>query len=198
MRPHCRTLGALSHFIASHANIRFLPLFSLPVSAVGKAPTWRERGRGEVRCSVRSAPNAASASSSAAGGARLIMRAAGHLRLLLNAALYPGMVISTLDGGKGISFLCVNAAEDGSAGGDAGAGSDADKAAPSAPAALRTFAVRLRGGDAEERTGAFKAAVEEALAALPKPAAAKKEDAADAEEAPAAAANGHAAGEDAV
>ncbi len=155
---------------------------------------------------MRAAPDAASASSSAGGGARLIMRAAGHLRLLLNAALYPGMVISTLDGGKGISFLCVNAAEEASTGSDAGAGGDAgagsEKAAPAAPAALRTFAVRLRGGDAEERTGAFKAAVEEALAALPKPAAAaaagkKEADAADAEEAHAAGANGH-AGEDAV
>jgi Ran-binding protein 3 len=95
------------------------------------------------------------------------MRAAGHLRLLLNAALYPGMLISTMDGGKGVSFACVNAAEEGAGGAaaaDGANGSAGDAAPPSRQ--LRTFAVRLKGGDAEERTLAFKAAVE---AQLPSP-----------------------------
>jgi hypothetical protein len=145
--------------------------------AAGKPLTWRERGRGEVRCNVR----AAGAGGADAGSARLLMRAAGHLRLLLNAALYPGMVIATMDGGKGLSFACLNAADAGADAAAASAGAAAASgAAPAAeggggaaaaaePLALRTFAVRLRGADAEERTLAFKAAVEEAVAQLPRP-----------------------------
>jgi len=133
------------------------------------AATWRERGRGEVRCNVRAA--GAGGDEAAPAGARVLMRAAGHLRLILNAALYPGMVISVMDGGKGVSFACVNTVD------AAGASADADKAKDGPPAAkggMKSFAVRLRGADAEERTVAFKAALEDALSRLPAKGAARK------------------------
>ena len=126
------------------------------------AATWRERGRGEVRCNVRAA--GAGGDEAAPAGARVLMRAAGHFRLILNAALYPGMVVSVMDGGKGVSFACVNTAD------AAGASADVDKAKEAAPQAakgMKSFAVRLRGADAEERTVAFKAALEDALSRLP-------------------------------
>jgi Ran-binding protein 3 len=106
------------------------------------------------------------------------MRAAGHFRLILNAALYPGMVVSVMDGGKGVSFACVNTAD------AAGASADVDKGGKekaekegAAKGGMRTFAVRLRGADAEERTVAFKAAIDDALSRLPaKTSAAKADD----------------------
>ena len=127
------------------------------------AAPWRERGRGEVRCNVRAA--GAGGDEAAPAGARVLMRAAGHFRLILNAALYPGMVVSVMDGGKGVSFACVNTAD------AAGASADVDKAKEAPPQAakggMKSFAVRLRGADAEERTVAFKAALEDALSRLP-------------------------------
>lgn len=128
-------------------------------------------------------------------GARLLMRAAGHFRLILNAALYPGMVVSVMDGGKGVSFACVNTAD------AAGASADVDKGGKekadkegAAKGGMRTFAVRLRGADAEERTVAFKAAIDDALSRLPKTSTAAASKAADEDE-PAEKA---AAGEEAV
>jgi len=106
--------------------------------AAGAAAIWRERGRGEVRCNVgRGAPAAA----------RLVMRAAGNLRLILNAAFFRGMAFSALDGGKGVSFAAANVAEG------------------EAPA-MRTYAVRLRGADAEAKGLAFREALEATLAAV--------------------------------
>jgi hypothetical protein len=116
-------------------------------------------------------------------GARLLMRAAGHFRLILNAALYPGMVVSVMDGGKGVSFACVNTAD------AAGASADVDKGGKekadkegAAKGGMRTFAVRLRGADAEERTVAFKAAIDDALSRLPAKTSAAAAKAADEDE----------------
>ncbi|CAK9185648.1 unnamed protein product [Ilex paraguariensis] len=59
---------------------------------------WKERGKGELKVSV---------SSIGAGRARLIMRARGNYRLILNASLYPDMKLTNMDK-KGITFACVN------------------------------------------------------------------------------------------
>ncbi|CAN6997830.1 unnamed protein product [Brassica rapa subsp. trilocularis] len=58
---------------------------------------WRERGKGEVKVNV----------SSNGGRARLVMRAKGNYRLILNASLYPEMKLASMDK-KGITFACVN------------------------------------------------------------------------------------------
>ena len=58
---------------------------------------WRERGKGEVKVNV----------SSNGGKARLVMRAKGNYRLILNASLYPEMKLVSMDK-KGITFACVN------------------------------------------------------------------------------------------
>lgn len=70
--------------------------------------------------------------------ARLVMRARGNLRLLLNAHIYPGLKLSRMDG-RGVSFAVVNHA------GEAGGG-------------MGTWAVRMKDvGTA----GEFAARVEE-------------------------------------
>jgi hypothetical protein len=68
--------------------------------------------------------------------ARLVMRAKGNLRLLLNAHIYPELKLSKMDG-RGVSFAVVNHAGD---------------------AVMKTYAVRLKDvGTA----GEFAAKVEE-------------------------------------
>jgi Ran-binding protein 3 len=64
----------------------------------GKAPSWKERGRGEMRLNL-----------SKTGGARMIMRAKGNFRLILNAAMWKGQTFTKMEGGKGLSFPCKNA-----------------------------------------------------------------------------------------
>ena len=124
------------------------------------------------------------------------MRAAGHFRLILNAALYPGMVVSVMDGGKGVSFACVNTADAAGASADVDKGGKEKAEKEGAPkGGMRTFAVRLRGADAEERTVAFKAAIDDALSRLPAKTSAAK---ADEDEAPADKGEKAAAGEEAV
>eukprot|EP00270_Netrium_digitus_P001330 TRINITY_DN1142_c1_g2_i1.p1 TRINITY_DN1142_c1_g2~~TRINITY_DN1142_c1_g2_i1.p1 ORF type:complete len:541 (+),score=152.20 TRINITY_DN1142_c1_g2_i1:171-1793(+) len=64
---------------------------------------WRERGKGQLRLNLpehESRP------------ARLVMRAKGNLRLLLNANLFPDIKIAKMDG-RGVSFSCVNSASEG-------------------------------------------------------------------------------------
>ncbi|KAK9902620.1 hypothetical protein WJX75_000372 [Coccomyxa subellipsoidea] len=92
---------------------------------------WRERGRGELRVNV-----------AGGGQARLVMRQRGNLRLLLNANLFPGMKLTPMDGGKGTTFACINAAsaEAGSAKKEE-EGKDGE-AAPSGH--LGTFAFRVK------------------------------------------------------
>ena len=68
------------------------------VTQEGSAPSWKERGRGELR--VNLGKN---------GGARLVMRAKGNFRLILNAAMWKGQSFSKMEGGKGLSFPAKNA-----------------------------------------------------------------------------------------
>ncbi|KAK9807915.1 hypothetical protein WJX73_001072 [Symbiochloris irregularis] len=115
---------------------------------------WKERGKGHMKVNVpkpHHAPGAAPDASKAP--ARLIMRRRQDLRLLLNANLWPGMVLTTMEGSKGVSFPCINAA--GSAERPA-----AEAQAPDAPKQdLKTFAFRPRG---QEALTGFKDAVEHA------------------------------------
>ena len=60
---------------------------------------WKERGKGEVKVNV----------SNAAKKSRLIMRARGNLRLILNANLYPDMALTAMEK-RGVTFACVNSA----------------------------------------------------------------------------------------
>ena len=64
---------------------------------------WKERGKGELKVNV-----------SAAGTerARLVMRARGHFRLILNASLYPDMKLANMDK-RGITFACMNSIGEG-------------------------------------------------------------------------------------
>eukprot|EP00898_Chlorokybus_atmophyticus_P001972 jgi/Chlat1/2776/Chrsp187S02947 len=91
---------------------------------------WRERGRGELRLNVHKEQDQAVKP-------RLIMRAKGNLRLLLNAALYPGMKLTKMDG-RGVSFACINSV-----------GGEGERT-------LRTYAVRLPD---KEQAEAFHQAV---------------------------------------
>lgn len=64
------------------------------------AATWKERGKGELKVNV---------STSGTGKARLIMRAKGNYRLILNASLYPDLKLTDMDK-RGVTFACVNSA----------------------------------------------------------------------------------------
>ncbi|CAA7013710.1 unnamed protein product [Microthlaspi erraticum] len=66
---------------------------------------WKERGKGEVKVNV----------SSSGGKARLVMRAKGNYRLILNASVYPEMKLAAMDK-KGITFACVNSVSEGKEG----------------------------------------------------------------------------------
>lgn len=56
--------------------------------------SWKERGKGEIKVNV-------------AEKARLVMRAKGNFRLILNASLYPEMKLTNMDK-KGVTFACIN------------------------------------------------------------------------------------------
>ncbi|KAL5975153.1 hypothetical protein ACLOJK_031832 [Asimina triloba] len=60
--------------------------------------SWKERGKGELRLNVPTAD---------AGKPRLVMRARGNYRLILNASLYPDMKLTNMDK-RGITFACMN------------------------------------------------------------------------------------------
>ncbi|KAE8659460.1 hypothetical protein F3Y22_tig00116962pilonHSYRG00466 [Hibiscus syriacus] len=59
---------------------------------------WKERGKGELKVNV---------STTGAERARLLMRARGNYRLILNASLYPDMKLTSMDK-RGITFTCMN------------------------------------------------------------------------------------------
>ncbi|OMO66788.1 hypothetical protein COLO4_30356 [Corchorus olitorius] len=59
---------------------------------------WKERGKGELKVNV---------STTGTEKARLLMRARGNYRLILNASLYPDMKLTNMDK-KGITFACMN------------------------------------------------------------------------------------------
>ncbi|KAL4195454.1 hypothetical protein AMTRI_Chr05g73440 [Amborella trichopoda] len=63
---------------------------------------WKERGKGELKLNV---------STTDSGRARLVMRARGNYRLILNSNLYPDMKLTNMDK-KGITFACVNSASE--------------------------------------------------------------------------------------
>ncbi|KAG8379920.1 hypothetical protein BUALT_Bualt07G0139500 [Buddleja alternifolia] len=64
---------------------------------------WKERGKGELKLNV---------STTGTAKARLIMRARGNYRLILNASLFPDMKLTNMDK-KGITFACMNSAGEG-------------------------------------------------------------------------------------
>ncbi|CAM6092706.1 unnamed protein product [Calypogeia fissa] len=78
---------------------------------------WKERGKGELKLNVSEEKDKRP---------RLVMRAKGNYRLLLNASLFPDMKVSKMDN-RGITFACVNSAAEGKTG-------------------LTTYAVRLKDG----------------------------------------------------
>ncbi|XP_050233867.1 nuclear pore complex protein NUP50A-like [Mercurialis annua] len=59
---------------------------------------WKERGKGELRVNV---------STAGTERARLLMRARGNYRLILNASLYPDMKLANMDK-RGVTFACMN------------------------------------------------------------------------------------------
>lgn len=63
---------------------------------------WKERGKGELKLNI----------SSITEKARLVMRTRGNYRLILNANLYPEMKLASMDK-KGVTFACINSADDG-------------------------------------------------------------------------------------
>lgn len=65
--------------------------------------TWKERGKGELKVNV---------SRDGVEKARLVMRAKGNYRLILNASLYPDMKLTNMDK-KGITFACMNSIGEG-------------------------------------------------------------------------------------
>lgn len=82
---------------------------------------WKERGKGEVKVNVLKGETQK---------ARLVMRAKGNLRLILNASLFPDFKLTKMDK-KGISFACVNIATEGKGG-------------------LSTFALKFKDGSIME------------------------------------------------
>lgn len=59
---------------------------------------WKERGKGEIKVNV---------SKPTKDKARLLMRARGNYRLILNASLFPDMKLTSMDK-KGLTFTCMN------------------------------------------------------------------------------------------
>ncbi|GLT52080.1 hypothetical protein SLA2020_254420 [Shorea laevis] len=88
---------------------------------------WKERGKGELKVNV---------STTETEKARLLMRARGNYRLILNASLYPDMKLTNMDK-KGITFACMNGIGEGKGG-------------------LSTFALKFKDGSIVEE---FRAAV---------------------------------------
>ncbi|XP_076925232.1 nuclear pore complex protein NUP50B-like [Bidens hawaiensis] len=64
---------------------------------------WKERGKGELKVNVSTTGNEKG---------RLVMRAKGNYRLILNASLFPDMKLTNMDK-KGITFACLNSTGEG-------------------------------------------------------------------------------------
>ncbi|XP_059640678.1 nuclear pore complex protein NUP50A-like [Cornus florida] len=64
---------------------------------------WKERGKGELKVNV---------ATTGEGKARLVMRARGNYRLILNASLYADMKLTNMEK-RGITFACVNSIGEG-------------------------------------------------------------------------------------
>jgi Ran-binding protein 3 len=91
---------------------------------------WKERGKGELKLNVP-------VSSSGGERARLVMRAKGNYRLVLNASLYNDMSLKDMDK-KGVTFACMNSIGE-------------------SPSSLATFALKFKDTATREE---FKDAVE--------------------------------------
>ena len=104
-----------------------------------KGSRWMERGRGDVRLNQGQ------------NGYRLVMRAKGNFRLMLNASLFKGQKFQLMEGGKGVSFTCVNAAS----------GDDAK---------MSMFALKMRAAasNAQSQAESFHAAASKAIEKLAK------------------------------
>ncbi|KAK9066083.1 hypothetical protein SSX86_015485 [Deinandra increscens subsp. villosa] len=64
---------------------------------------WKERGKGELKVNVLT---------SGTRKARLVMRARGNYRLILNASIFPDMKLTNMEK-KGITFACLNSTGEG-------------------------------------------------------------------------------------
>ncbi|KAI3775055.1 hypothetical protein L1987_49623 [Smallanthus sonchifolius] len=64
---------------------------------------WKERGKGELKVNVSTTGNEKG---------RLVMRAKGNYRLILNASLFPDMKLTNMEK-KGITFACLNSTGEG-------------------------------------------------------------------------------------
>lgn len=118
------------------------------VAEEGKGSTWKERGRGEMRINLGKN-----------GGARMVMRAKGNFRLILNAAMWKDMTFSKMEGGKGVSFPCKNVVS----------GSDAK---------VSTFALKMRvsATNVVQQVDAFMSATQKALDAMAQEDTKRQED----------------------
>lgn len=63
---------------------------------------WKERGKGDLKVNV---------SESGADKARLVMRAKGIRKVILNASLYPDMKLANMEK-KGVTFACMNSIDE--------------------------------------------------------------------------------------
>lgn len=68
--------------------------------------SWKERGKGEMKVNVSAGENQ---------NARLLMRTRGNYRLILNARLYPDIKLTNMEK-KGVTFACINSANEGKGG----------------------------------------------------------------------------------
>lgn len=64
---------------------------------------WKERGKGEIKVNV---------ATTGSKKARLLMRAKGNYRLILNANIFPEMKLTNMEK-RGITFACVNSTSEG-------------------------------------------------------------------------------------
>nr|XP_043636741.1 nuclear pore complex protein NUP50A-like [Erigeron canadensis] len=67
---------------------------------------WKERGKGELKVNVLT---------TGTKKARLVMRARGNYRLILNASIFPDMKLTNMEK-KGITFACMNSTGEGQKG----------------------------------------------------------------------------------
>lgn len=67
---------------------------------------WKERGEGELKLNLTATGD---------HKARLVMRARGNYRLILNASLYADMTLKEMDK-SGVTFVCVNGIGEGQTG----------------------------------------------------------------------------------
>jgi len=125
-----------------------MPYLSSAAAAEGKlfefvdGKEWKERGRGDLRLNIHRSSHRA----------RLVMRQKGSQRLLLNANLFPTMIPSKMVGGKGATFMAVNAAppvpseQQGKAEKQEEGAADA-AATPAAAPSLKTYAFKAKSAE---------------------------------------------------